>query len=153
MISHIPMDRNELKRHAALLFGRDPHGEPKHGWRQKLAARIPGKTGQPITTETIRRWMRDDRVPDDAAVIIRAIAAIAPPPASSTDDDRDDACVDALEPEMTRLRDLAVASGWHRAEISAAILSLTVGEMLEGAGQAATLDALDQARTAVLMRR
>lgn len=142
MVNDRPMGRTELERHAALLFGRDKDGKPKHGWRQKMAARIPGKTGRPISTETIRLWMRDDFVPPDAAMLIRAMASIAPPPGSDSSQDRDGACIDAMEPELTRLRDLAVIVGWHPAEVAAAILSLTISEIRDNAGDDALAEML-----------
>lgn len=140
------MTTTELERHAALLFGRGPDGRPRHGWQARMIEKIPGKSGRPLSRESLRGWMRDDHVPAWAAEIIRAMAAIAPPPGSGSEDDRDDACAEAIEPELTRLRDLAMAAGWHPAEVAAAILSLTVGEIRTHAGDLAARAMLDQAR-------
>ena len=128
------MTRKELERHAALLFGRDADGHPKHGWQARLAERLPGKSGKAVSRESIRLWMRDDAVPEWAAAMIRAMAAIAPPPGSTSDEDRDAACITAMDPELTRIRDLAVSVGWHPAEVAAAMLSLTLSEIRDGAG-------------------
>ncbi|QFQ87296.1 hypothetical protein F8A10_07585 [Paracoccus kondratievae] len=136
------MKRAELERHAALLFGRDDHGKPKHGWQAWLASKLPGKSGGSISRETIRLWMRNDTVPVWAADMIRAMASIAPPPGSSSDENRDAACIEALEPELTRLRDLAVSVGWHPAEVAAAVLSLTLSEIRENAGDEAIAEIL-----------
>ncbi len=137
------MTAAELERHAALLYGRDIDGTPKHGWQKWLASRLPGKSGTPISRETIRLWMRADEVPEWAASMIRAMAAIAPPPGSSDDMDRDEECRHAIEPELTRIRDLAVSVGWHPAEIVTAILALTVDEIRDNAG--------DDAATSILI--
>lgn len=130
------MTTAELQRHAALLYGRDPDGHPKHGWQKWLASRLPGKSGTPISRETIRLWMRADEVPEWAASMIRAMASIAPPPGSSSAEDRDDACREAIEPEMTRIRDLAISVGWHPAEVATAVLALTIDEIRDNAGDA-----------------
>ncbi|WP_374534416.1 hypothetical protein [Phenylobacterium sp.] len=124
------MNRAELERHAALLFGRDEHGKPKHGWQVRLAERVPGKSGRPISRETVRLWLRDDEVPAWAAAFIRAMASISPP-SSTAEVDRVDACMEALAPELARLRDIAVSVGWRPDEIAAAIVALTVGKIGE----------------------
>lgn len=139
-----PMNRAELERHAALLFGRDADGHPKHGWQARLAERLPGKSGKAVSRESIRLWMRDDAVPEWAAAMIRAMAAIAPPPGSTSDEDRDAACIMAMEPELTRIRDLAVSVGWHPAEVAAAVLSLTLSEIQQQAGDDGLAEMLDQ---------
>ena len=139
-----PMKRAEMERHAALLFGRDADGRPKHGWQAWLAERLPGKSGGAVSRESIRLWMRDDAVPEWAAAMIRAMAAIAPPPGATADEDRDAACIEAIEPDLTRLRDLAVSVGWHPAEVAAAILSLTLGEIEQSSGPEGLRDILAQ---------
>ncbi len=145
-MSDIPMTRKDLERHAALLFGRNADGAPRHGWQASLAAMLIGKSGNPISRESLRLWLRADAVPDWAAMQIRALTAIMPPPGSIAAEDRDDACADALEPELTRLRDQAVSVGWHPAEVAAAILSLTIGEIRAHTDDATVMDMLDAAR-------
>lgn len=130
-----PMTRAELERHAALLFG--------SGWQTALARRLE------IADRTVRRWVADDSVPAWAAERVRAMVHIAPPPGSTWTDDRDDACADALERYLSRMVELAESAGWHRAEIDAAILSLTVSDMLSHAGPDATMETLRQAIAAV----
>lgn len=143
-----PMNRAELERHAALLFGRDADGAPKYGWQVRLAARLPGRSGKPVSRESLRLWMRDDRVPDGIAAYIRAMTSIAPPPGTNSAMDRDDACREALEPEMTRLRDLAVTVGWHPAEVAAAILALTLDEIRTHAGDEGLREVMEQINAA-----
>ena len=71
---------------------------------------------------------------------------VTPPPAgSSTEDDRDEACCEALEPHLSRLRSRAVAAGWSEAEIVTAILALAVSEMRSRAGDKPTRETLAQA--------
>lgn len=54
------------------------------------------------------------------------MTTIAPPPGTTDEDDRDDACQDALEPELTRITTLAVSDIRHIAGPQVAI------DMLEG---------------------
>lgn len=136
------MTTAELERHAALLFGLGENGKPKHGWQVRLAAAIPGKSGAPLSRESIRLWMRNDEVPEWAAALIRAMASIAPPPGTDDTCDRDQAACEAIEPELTRLRDLAVTAGWHPAEVAAAVLTLTIDEIRHGAGDEMARDLL-----------
>lgn len=72
-----------------------------------------------------------------------------PPPGSTDADDRDAACQDALEPELSRLFQTAVAAGWHPAEVLTAIRALTVSEMRGRAGADATRETLRAALRAV----
>lgn len=136
------MNRKELERLAALLFGRAADGAPKHGWQAALASRLPGKSGGTLRRETIGLWMRDDAVPAWAAELIQNMAAIAPPLDSIVEGDRDHACAMAIGPELKRIRNQAVAAGWHPAEIAAAILSLTVDEIRHRAGDTAAVEIL-----------
>lgn len=46
----------------------------------------------------------------------------------------DAACVAAIEPGITDLRNRAIGAGWHPAEVAAAILSLTVSDIRDHAG-------------------
>jgi hypothetical protein len=62
------------------------------------------------------------------------MASIAPPPGTDDTCDRDQAAREAIEPELTRLRDLAITAGWHPAEVAAAVLTLTIDEIRHGAG-------------------
>ncbi len=76
----------------------------------------------------------------------RNVNHVAPPPTgTSVEDDRDEACVEALEPHVTRLASRAVAAGWSDAEIAAALLALVVSEMRAKAGDAATRQTLASA--------
>lgn len=132
-----PMDRAEFERLGSMIWGR-------HGWKGASASALE------INRKTVSRWLADDLVPDWAAERMRAMAHIAPPPGSTADEDRDDACADAIEGDLSRLVELATDAGWHRAEIVAAMLSLTVSDMLDHAGPGATIEALNQARDAVM---
>lgn len=123
-----PMTRNEMERLGALLFG--------YGWKSRLADALD------VNRREVSRWIAADNVAPWAADRLRAMVAIAPPPGSSDHYDRDLACRDALEPEMTRLRDLAVSAGWHPAEIAAAVLSMTVDEIRHHAGHDALMETL-----------
>ena len=131
-----PMGREELERLGALLFG--------YGWKARLADVLD------VNRKTVSRWISDGDVAPWAADRLRAMVSIAPPPGTSDDDDRDDACQDALEPELTRLMQMAVDAGWHPAEITTAILALTVAEIADKAGPAAALEILSQAQGAVI---
>lgn len=125
------MGREELERLGALLFG--------YGWKSRLADVMD------VNRKTVSRWIADDDVAPWAAERLRAMVNIAPPPGTSDEDDRDDACQDALEPELTRLAQMAVDAGWHPAEVSVAILGLTVAEIADKAGKTAAREVLQQA--------
>lgn len=131
-----PMGRDELERLGALLFG--------YAWKSRLAAALD------INRKTVSRWIADDNVAPWAASRLRAMVAIAPPPGTTDADDRDDACQDAIEPDLTRLVNLAEDAGWHRAEIATAIVALVLADLRSLAGDAATLAFLDDARGAVV---
>ena len=130
------MTRSELERLGSLIWG-------ARAWKG-VAAQALG-----VDRKTVSRWIRDDFVPPWAATQLRAMAHIAPPPGSTSDQDRDDACVAAIEGDLSKIVELAESAGWHRAEVSAAILSLAVSDIQSHAGQDATLDVLDQVRAAV----
>lgn len=132
-----PMSRAEFERLGATIWG-------GRGWKSESARAFE------VNRKTIGRWIAGDSVPDWAAVRLRAMAHIAPPPGSTADQDRDDACAEALEGDLSRLVELAIDAGWHRAEIQTAIMSLTLGDMITHAGADATLSLLDQ--TAELIR-
>ncbi|OWJ78440.1 hypothetical protein [Haematobacter genomosp. 1] len=125
------MTRKELERHGALLFGA--------AWKGRIASALD------VNRKTVSRWIADDAVAPWAAEKIRALAHIAPPPGSSDMQDRDSACVHAIEPELTRLRDIAVSAGWHPAEVAAAILALTIDEIQAHVGSEETIKMLNQA--------
>lgn len=129
------MTRDELERLGALLFG--------YGWKTKLAEVFE------INRKTVSRWIADGDVPQWAAERLRAMVTIAPPPGSTSDDDRDDACQDALEPELTRIVTLAEGAGWHRAEIIVAIFALAVADLRNRAGDDEAIALLAQAITAI----
>ena len=131
-----PMGRDELERLGALLFG--------YGWKARLADVLD------VNRKTVTRWIADDDVAPWAADRLRAMVSIAPPPGTTDDDDRDDACQDALEPELTRIMQMAVDAGWHPAEVWTAILALTVAEIADKAGKPAALEILEQAAVAVV---
>lgn len=115
-----PMTREEMERLGALLFG--------YGWKARLADALE------INRKTVSRWIADGDVPAWAADRLRQMVAIAPPAGSTDADDRDDACQDAIEPDLTRLMVLAEAAGWHRAEIVTAILALSVSDIRAHSG-------------------
>lgn len=98
-----------------------------------------------VAGRTVRRWIAGDAtVPPRVMEQLRALVQIAPPPGSTGEADRDDACVDALDPGLTELRDRAVAAGWLPAEIAAAMLALVVSEIRANAGPNAVRETLDQ---------
>lgn len=129
------MNRDELERLGALLFG--------YGWKSTLADVLE------INRKTVSRWIADDAVPAWAAERLRTMVTIAPPPGTTDADDRDDACQDAIEPELTRIVALAEGAGWHRAEIVTAIFALSLSDIRNAAGDAAALEMLDQAREVI----
>lgn len=63
--------------------------------------------------------------------------------------ERDDACQDAMEPELTRIVHMAEGAGWHRAEIVTAILALTVSDIRLHAGAEAAAEILREAIAAL----
>lgn len=130
-----PMTRDEMERLGALLFG--------YGWKSALADHMD------INRKTVSRWIADDAVPGWAADRLRAMVAIAPPPGSTADQDRDDACQDAMEPELTRIVHMAEGAGWHRAEIITAILALAVSDIRLHAGAEAAAEILREAIAAL----
>lgn len=136
MTTSKPMNREELERLGALLFG--------YGWKSSLAAALE------VNRKTVSRWIADDKVADWAAESLRSMVRIAPPPGSTSEQDRDDACAEALEPDLTRLTLLAQAAGWERAEIATAMLALSLSEIRELAGDEVALETLEQARLAIL---
>jgi len=123
------MNRDELERLGALLFG--------YGWKARLADVLE------INRKTVSRWIADDDVPGWAADRLRLMTTIAPPPGSTDEDDRDDACQDALEPELTRITTLAEGAGWNRAEIMTAIAALAVSDIRHIAGPQVAIDMLE----------
>lgn len=129
------MTRNELERLGALLWG--------YGWKSSLADALE------VNRKTVSRWIADGAVPEWAADRLRGMVRIAPPPGTSADDDRDDACAEALEPEMTRIVSMAESAGWHRAEIIVAIMALSLSDLRSQAGDQAALDFLAEAAEAV----
>lgn len=129
------MTREELERLGALLFG--------YGWKARLADVLE------VNRKTVSRWIADGEVPKWAADRLHDMARIAPPPGTTDHDTRDDACQDAIEPELTRIVALAEAAGWHRAEVVAAIMALSLSEILQHAGKPAALQMLAEMRTAV----
>ena len=129
------MNRDELERLGALLFG--------YGWKSTLADVLE------INRKTVSRWIADDAAPAWAAERLRTMVTIAPPPGTTDADDRDDACQDAIEPELTRIVALAEGAGWHRAEIVTAIFALSLSDIRNAAGDAVALEMLGQARDAI----
>lgn len=137
------MNRTELESLCRPLFG--------YGWKSRLAEALG------INRKSVSRWIANDEVPDWAAERVRELAGRpalppipAPPPGTTDADDRDDACQDAIEPDLTRLVNLAEDAGWHRAEIATAIVALVLADLRSLAGDAATLAFLDDARGAVV---
>lgn len=99
-----------------------------------------------VSDRTVRHWVAGKRaVPEKVMEQLRAMTSIAPPPDTTSDDDRDDACRAALEPSLTNLRNRAVGAGWHPAEVAAAILSMTIDEIRDGAGDDAVREVLEGA--------
>lgn len=130
-----PMDRDEIQRLGALLFG--------YGWKSSLAKAFE------VNRKTITRWIAQDCVPPWAVERLRAMVRIAPPRGSSADQDRDDACAEAIEPELTRIVEIAEAAGWHRAELITAIITLSLSDLRHKAGDQAALDFLAEAAKAI----
>jgi hypothetical protein len=129
------MTRDEMERLGALLWG--------YGWKSSLADALE------VNRKTVSRWIADGAAPAWAADRLRGMVRIAPPPGSSADDDRDDACQDAIEPELTRIVAMAESAGWHRAEIDTALLALAVSDIRALAGDAAALEILSEAAGAL----
>lgn len=129
------MTREELERLGALLWG--------YGWKSSLADALE------VNRKTVSRWIADGAVPEWAADRLRGMVRIAPPPGTSADDDRDDACAEALDPELTRIVGMAESAGWHRAEIIVAIMALSLSDLRAHAGDQAALDFLAEAADAV----
>lgn len=132
---HHPMTRDELERLGALLWG--------YGWKSSLADALE------INRKTVSRWIADGAVPDWAAERLRGMVQIAPPPGSTALDDRDDACAEALEPELTRIVRSAEAAGWCRAEIVTAVIALCLSDLRIAAGDSAALEFLSHAADAI----
>lgn len=130
-----PMGRTELERLGALLFG--------YGWKSAVADVLE------VNRRTISRWIADDAVPDRLAARLRDMVRIAPPPGSSAGQDRDDACQEAIEPELTRIVTLAESAGWHRAELVTALIALSVSDLRHAVGDAAAMAFLDEVKTAI----
>lgn len=103
-----------------------------YGWQTKAARHFE------VADRTVRHWVSGrNAVPDGVMAELRAMVDIAPPSGSTSDEDRDGACAEAIEPALTDLRNRAMGAGWHPAEVATAILSLTVGEIREHAGDEA----------------
>jgi len=130
-----PMTREEMERLGALLWG--------YGWKSSLADALE------VNRKTVSRWVADGAVPPWAADRLRGMVRIAPPPGSTADDDRDDACAEALEPELTRIVGMAEAAGWHRAEIVVAIMALSLSDLRQQVGDEAALAFLSEAAGAI----
>lgn len=130
-----PVTRDEMERLGALLFG--------YGWKSALA------TALEVDRKTVSRWIKTDVMPDWAGDRLRDMARIAPPPGSTADQDRDDACAEALEPEITRIVHMAESAGWHRAEIITALIALSLSDLRLHAGDAAALEFLAECAAAV----
>lgn len=130
-----PVARDEMERLGALLFG--------YGWKSALA------TALEVDRKTVSRWIAADAMPDWAGDRLRDMARIAPPPGSTADQDRDDACAEALEPEITRIVHMAESAGWHRAEIITALIALSLSDLRLHAGDAAALEFLAECAAAV----
>lgn len=122
------MNRVELERLGALLFG--------YGWKAQLADSLE------INRKTVSRWISADDVPEWAAERLRGMVRIAPPPGSSVADDRDDACAEAIEPELTRLVQMAEGAGWHRGEVSVAMIALAMSDIRNHSGDVAAREIL-----------
>jgi hypothetical protein len=129
------MNRAELERLGALIFGA--------AWKMRLAKHLG------CNRKTVSRWIAADEVPEWAAVRIRAALFPTPPDGSTPDDDRDLAMEAAIVPFLTDLVDMAEAQGWDRAEVSAAIFSLALSDILNAAGRSAALEHLEAARQAI----
>jgi hypothetical protein len=120
----------EFRRLGEKLWG--------YGWQQKAARHFE------VSDRSVRHWVAGARVvPPNVLDELRVMVDIAPPPHTTAVDDRDDACRDALEPALTELRNRAISAGWHPAEVATAILALTVDEIRIGAGDAATVEILN----------
>lgn len=123
----------EFARRAALIWG--------YGYQTKAANHFN------VSDRTVRRWCAGtSAVPQAIMDELRKFAEFTPPPNGTTeDDDRDDACYDAIEPELNQLAERAVAAGWSIAEVLTAILAITVSEMKHRAGDTATRKTLEAA--------
>lgn len=122
----------EFSTLAARLWG--------YGWQTKAARHLE------VSDRTVRNWVSGGTaVPLWVMDRLRAMADIAPPLGSSSDMDRDAACVEAIEPALTDLRNRATSAGWHPAEVATALLVLTVSEIRGQAGDDATRQILTEA--------
>lgn len=101
-----------------------------------------------VNSRTPERWARDGIQKDATSESVRRFfeerrRARIPPPAPDLDgDDRDDACRDALDPQLAALSAAAEGAGWHPAEVAAAMLGHAVDAMRAGAGSPAALSTL-----------
>jgi hypothetical protein len=125
------MTREEMERLGALLFG--------YGWKSTLADALD------VNRKTVSRWIADGEAPAWAADRLRAMAHVAPPPGTTDEIDRDDACQDAIEPDLTRLTVIAVSAGWSQAEVLVATLALSIAALRALAGVKATRSTLSAA--------
>ena len=130
-----PVTRAEMERLGALLFG--------YAWKVRLAHALE------VNRRTMSRWISDGAMPDWAGERLRAMVRIAPPPGSTADQDRDDACAEALEPEITRIVTMAESAGWHHAEIITALIALSLSDLRLAAGDDAALAFLAEASQAI----
>lgn len=133
------MSENEFSRIAESLWG--------YGWQTKAAKHFE------VADRTVRRWVAGTEPPAKIIEALRAMVSIAPAPCSDGDEDRDEACRMAIEPEITRVRDLAIAAGWHPAEVATAILALTVDEIRSAAGDDAAREVLSLAAESIRATR
>ena len=135
------MTPSEFRRGIDTLWGRGAQMRAAEHWG--------------IAARSVRRFVSGEQiVPDGIARELREMIGIMPPPGTDADDDadtaaRDDACLDAIEPEMTRLRDRCLAAGWNPAEIAVAMVSLAMSEIITRVGVAAALDFLEETKAAL----
>jgi len=131
------MSPSDLASLAAAAYG------PQ--WQSALAREMK------IALRTVQRWAADG-IPKAATaagvrafLVDRARIKITGPAADADDEARDDLAFAECEPVIAALLGSGQDAGFHEAEILAAILSIAVGRMADGAGIPATIETLKQA--------
>ncbi|WP_375455633.1 hypothetical protein [uncultured Methylobacterium sp.] len=103
-----------------------------------------------IALRTVQRWAADGIPKAATAAGIRAFLTdrarikLAGPVSGADGDARDDAAFAECEPVVAALIGAGEDAGFHEAEILAAVLSIVIGRMADGAGIPATVSTLRQ---------
>ena len=104
-----------------------------------------------VALRTVQRWAADGIPKATTAAGVRAFLAdrarikLTGPAAGADDDARDDLAFAECEPVVAALIGAGEDAEFHEAEILAAVLSIVIGRMADGAGIPATISTLRQA--------